>query len=98
MLIALSVVGVSGLGVGAADPDIRETLADAASLIVWVNVVTGFVVSIILLVLRAWEQDLRSAITQSEKAQKYAARLHVARLVVVWLAVLQAAALMHAVG
>ena len=96
-IVALSVIGASGLGLAIADPDARESIARGANYIIAVNVITGFVVSSLIVVLRKWEADLRADLEPAPKARKYSRYLHRARLVVVWLAVVQAIALMIAI-
>lgn len=96
-LVALAVVGVSGLGLAVADPETRVDIARAADWIIVSNLISGVILSILILVLRRWELDLRSEDPPTVKARRYSRRLHVARIVVVWLASGQAVLLMVAI-
>ena len=93
-IAALAFVGVSGLGLAVADPEIRIDVSRAADWILVGNVTAGFVLSGILLLLRRWEFDLRSELAASAKVRRYSRRLHFARIGVVWLATVQAVGLM----
>ncbi len=90
---ALAFVGVSGLGIGVADPDIRCTLAGAKPTALLSNLLSGALFSTALVVLRRWELDLRSGDAGSPKGQRYARFLHGARLLVVWASVAMVALL-----
>ncbi len=93
-IVAVSFVGVSGLGIAVADPDTRESVARGAVWVAAANVVVGMVASGLLHLLRRWELDLRAAAPLSAKGARYSQRLHVARHVVVWFAVAQSALFM----
>ncbi len=92
--MALAFLGVSGLGIAVADPDIRADVARVADWVLLTNVFSGAVFSGLVIVLRRWELDLRSEASPAPKVRRYSRLLHLARLVVIWLAVVQAAALM----
>jgi hypothetical protein len=96
-IVALGVVGVSGLGLAVADPEIRTDIARAADWMILSNILSGAVISGLLTLLRSWELDLRSGAPVPAKVQKYSRRLHIARIGVIWLAAVQAAALMLAI-
>ena len=89
-LAAVSFVGMSGLSIALADPDVRCSITQEAYLPVAIgNLVSASVVSLLLLLLRRWESDLRPE-TPSAKVSLYSRRLHIARFVVVWLSALGA--------
>ena len=96
-LVALAFVGVSGLGIAVADPDVRADISRAADWVILGNVLSGALFSAGIVTLRRWEVDLRSEAAPGPKAQGYSRRLHIARLVVLWLSVLQAAVIMLAI-
>lgn len=96
-IVAVGVVGVSGLGLAVADPETRADIALAADWVAFSNILSGAVLSGLLKLLRSWELDLRSGAPVPKKVQKYSRRLHIARIALVWLAALQAAALMLAI-
>jgi hypothetical protein len=89
-VVALSVVGVSGLGIAVADPDIRESLERVADWVAASNVVLGALSTSLIFLLRSWESDLRGGSLPSPKATRYSRYLHVARLVIIWVFVVQA--------
>jgi hypothetical protein len=93
-MVAVSFVGVSGLGIAVADPDTRASVSLGAVWVVAGNVVVGLLVSVLLQLLRRWELDLRVAAPPSQKAARYARKLHGARFAVLWFAVAQSAVLM----
>ena len=85
-LAAVSFVGMSGLTIALADPEVRCSISQGALIPVsLINVVSASAVTLILVILRRWERDLRSASPVSPKAARISGRLHVARFVVVWL-------------
>ncbi len=88
-IVAVSFVGVSGLGIAVADPDTRESVARGAVWVAVANVAVGVVASGLLHLLRRWELDLRASVPLSAKGARYSRRLHGARYVVVWFAVAQ---------
>ena len=96
-MVALSVVGTSGLGVAIAEPDARESVASGATYIIVANMVIALIFSGLVEVLRRWEADLREDLPPVPKARKYARYLHVARLVVIWIAAFQTVGLMVAI-
>jgi len=93
-MVAVSFVGVSGLGIAVADPDTRTSVARGALWVAAGNAVVAIVVSVLLQLLRRWELDLRVAAPPSEKAARYSRKLHGARFAIVWLAVAQSILLM----
>lgn len=97
-LVAVAFLGVSGLGVIVADPDIRCTLAGAVGPIVFGTAFNGVLFSAVILVLRRWEIDLRSedADSTSEKVRSYSRWLHGSRLAIVWVSTLMSVVLVLA--
>ncbi len=93
-IVAVSFVGVSGLGIAVADPDTRESVARGAVWVAAANVIVGVVASGLLHLLRRWELDLRASAALSPKGARYSRRLHGARYVVVWFAVAQSVVFM----
>ena len=93
-IVALSIVGVSGLGIAVAEPEARESIARGANWVILSNAVLGTAFAFVLHVLRRWELDLRSTDPPSDKAQRYGRRLHGARFGVLALSVVQAIVLM----
>ena len=83
-LVAVSFVGMSGFSIALADPDVRCSITGGLTGIVVGNFIFGGTVSFLLVVLRSWESDLRSATSLSVKSARYSRRLHVARLIIVW--------------
>ena len=96
-IVAISVVGVSGLGLAVADPDTRESIARGADWVLVSNILMGFLFSGILKLLRGWELDLRSDGGTGKKAERYGRHLYRAKLLIIWLAVVQAVGLMWAI-
>ena len=96
-LVALAFLGTSGLGLAAADPDIRGDLVRASLGIAIANLGTGVVITAILLLLRRWEGELRVGSTATPRARSIGRNLHWARIGIVWLATLQAVGLMLAI-
>ena len=84
-VVAVSVVGLSGISIALADPDVRCSLIHGTKMVVAGNLVFAGVLSLLLVVFRNWESDLRSAIRPSPRSARYLRRLHVGRLAVVWL-------------
>jgi hypothetical protein len=85
-LAAVSFVGMSGLSIAMADPDVRCSITQGALVPVGlINLVSATAVTVVLAILRRWERDLRSGSPLSPKAARISARLHVARFVIVWL-------------
>jgi len=89
-LVAVSFVGMSGLTIALADPDIRCSLIRGVTPVAVANLASAGVVSLLLIVLRSWEAELRSGASPSARAATYSRRLHVARFVIVWLCVITA--------
>ena len=82
-IAAVAFLGVSGLGVTIADPDMRCTLALA---VVEVAIAT-FLIGVLFLAIVAWlrraELDLRSGHEVPDKAAHYGRMLHLARYLVI---------------
>lgn len=96
-IVAVSFLGTSGLGIAIADPDTRTSIARAWAEVAIFNLVLPAVITLILLMLRRWEQDLRAELDESPKAARYSLRLHWARLFLVWFASLQIVGMMFAI-
>jgi hypothetical protein len=96
-LVALSFVGVSGLGIAAADPDIRCSLALVPLRIAASNIVFAAIATAIILKLRVWESELRLGSDFSERALEMARHLHFARLVIIWGSTLLVALVLYAI-
>ena len=96
--VALAFIVSSGLGLAIADPDTRSTISDITGELIVGNAILGVVFSILLVVLRNWELDLRSTVEVSDKFQRYSRRLFLARHVVIWLWVVQTIVIMLAIG
>jgi len=95
-VVAVAFVGMSGLSLALADPDVRCSMANGAILPVSVaNVAFACFMSLVLLTLRRWELDLRSG-ALSSKASRYSVRLHTARISVVWLSAMGSIAVLAA--
>ena len=97
-LAAVSFVGTSGLSLALADPDVRCSLIHGVHMVAIGNFAFAGLMSALLLVLRHWENDLRSDEPLSRKAEAISRRLHVARFVVIWLSTIGAVATMMAAG
>jgi hypothetical protein len=95
-LVAVAFLGVSGLGVAVADPDIRCSVATAIPQIMGSNLINAIVLSGLVLWLRKWEIDLRVESPHRGKVAKYVRWLHVARLVIIWTSFLMSIALVLA--
>jgi len=83
-LAALSFVSVSGLGIAAADPDIRCSLALVPLRIAVSNIIFAVIATVIILKLRVWESELRLGSDFPERALEIARHLHFARLAIIW--------------
>ncbi len=89
-LVAVMIVGASGLAIALADPDIRSSLSFEAFLgIVIGNVVMGIGVSLLLRLMRGWELDLMSDLPTNPKIQRYSRLFYLGRHVVVWFCISQ---------
>lgn len=95
-IVALGFISSSGFGLAVADPDIRETLAEAAWPLLFANITLGVVFSVLLIVLRRWECNLRTDSSLSTLGVRYSRNLYVARHIVIWVAVLQTVAMVSA--
>ncbi len=96
-LVAVSFVGMSGLSIALADPDVRCSIADGLVPIMAGNVIFASVVSYLLRTLRKWETDLRADSPLSTKAADYSRRLYSGRFVVVWFSAIAAVSALAAV-
>jgi hypothetical protein len=83
-LAALSFVSVSGLGIAAADPEIRCSLAQVPLRIAASNIIFAGIATWGILKLRVWESELRLGSDLSERALAIARNLHFARLAIIW--------------
>ena len=98
-LVAVSFLGVSGIGIAIADPDIRCTIAEGAYHIVAGNLANGVIFTTLILLFRRWEVVLRGEDPPSETVIRYMGWLHVGRLVILWTSVIMASVLAYqAVG
>ena len=89
-LVAVMIVGASGLAIALADPDIRSSLSFYAFLGIAVgNVLMGIGVSLLLRLMRRWELDLMSDLPTNPKIQRYSRLFYLGRHVVVWFCILQ---------
>jgi hypothetical protein len=95
-LAALSFISVSGLGIAAADPEIRCSLALVPLRIAVSNIIFAVIATAIILKLRVWEGELRLASDLSERALAIARHLHTARLAIVWLSTVLAVLVLYA--
>ncbi len=92
-LVAVTFLGVSGLGIAIADPDIRCTIADGATYITAGNLGNGVVFTALILLFRRWESKLREDDPQSELVATYARWIHWGRLAILWTSVVLASIL-----
>jgi hypothetical protein len=84
-LAAVAFVGMSGLSISLAEPEVRCSITQGAFVpVVAANVLSTGIVSLLLVVLRSWEMDLRSSDPPSAKAARYMGRIYVARFIIVW--------------
>jgi len=83
-LTAVTFVGSSGLSVSLTDPDVRCSLINAVGSVAIGYFAMAAIVSVLLVILRRWELDLRSQEPLTRKSSLYSRRLQLARLVVVW--------------
>ena len=67
-LAALAFISVSGLGIAAADPEIRCSLALVSLPIAVSNFVFAILATLIILKLRSWESELRLRADVPERA------------------------------
>lgn len=91
-LVAVSFVGMSGLSIALADPDVRCSLTRGVTPVAVANLVSAAVVSLLLVILKGWESDLRSPTPPSPKSARYSRRLHIARFIIVWISAATAVA------
>ena len=95
-LAALSIISVSGLGIAAADPDIRCSLALVPLRVAVSNIIFAGIATVVIIRLRVWESELRLGSDFSERALEIARHLHFARLVVIWGSTLLAVLVLYA--
>ena len=96
-IVAVSVVGASGIGAVIADPDAREYVARGATYIIVANLVSAIVATAVICLLRRWEGNLRANLPAAPLPRRYARYLHFARIVIVWITVGQTIGLMAAI-
>ncbi|MEM9175483.1 MAG: hypothetical protein AAGC67_09635 [Myxococcota bacterium] len=94
-LVAVSFLGVSGIGIAIADPDIRCTIADGAGYIAWGNLANGVIFTALILLFRRWEAVLRADAPPSETVARYTRWIHLGRLVILWTSVVMASVLAY---
>lgn len=97
-IVALAFIVSSGLGLAIADPDTRVTITDVALELLVANAILGVIFSVLLVVLRRWELDLREGSGSSRKYRVYSRRIFLARHMVIWVAVMQTILIMLAIG
>ncbi|MEM8497738.1 MAG: hypothetical protein AAF542_06915 [Pseudomonadota bacterium] len=95
-IVALAFISSSGFGLAVADADSRDTLVSAAWPILFANVTIGIVFSVLLIVLRRWELNLRRESSLSTLGLRYSRNLYWARHIVIWIAVAQTVAMLAA--
>jgi hypothetical protein len=93
-LVALMFIGASGLGIAVADPDARASMNLITTWMIGGNIFMGVLVSVLLVVLRRWELDLRNDLPVAVKVRRYSRYFYWARHFVVWLAVAQVTAIL----
>ena len=93
-IVALAFLISSGLGLAAADPDIRDSFIGVTTGMMIGNIIMGMLFSALLVVLRRWELDLRDVEALPGKVRKYSRYIYIARHVVVWLTVVQTVVIM----
>lgn len=93
-LVAVSFLGVSGIGLAVADADTRCTVAQAAGYVMLGNLANGVIFTAVILLFHRWETKLRAADPPSEMVSGYTHWLHIARLVILWVSIVMAIVLM----
>ncbi|MDX1734311.1 MAG: hypothetical protein R3228_08085 [Halioglobus sp.] len=88
-LAAIVYLGVSGFGIAIADPDIRGSMNLVSGWLIFGNVAFCSGISLLLVLLRRWELDLRGGEAGDARVRRYALYFYIARHCVVWLAVVQ---------
>ncbi len=83
-LVAASFVAMSALSIALGEPDIRCSIARVPVPVALSNLVTGALLTGLLVMLRRWEFDLRLGAPLAGKIAKYSRRFHFARIGVVW--------------
>ena len=69
-VVALAFLVSSGLGLAAADPDTRDSLESVVIGMMIGVAILGLIFSSLLVLLRRWEQDLRSESVATEKSRR----------------------------
>ena len=95
-LAALSFISVSGLGIAAADPDIRCSLALVPLRIAASNIIFATIATLVILKLRVWESELRPGSDLSERALEISRKIHLARIAIIWSSSLLAVLVLYA--
>lgn len=96
-IVAISVVGASGIGAVIADPDSREYVRRAADYVIVANIIIAIVGAALITLLRRWEANLRADLPDAPLPRKYGRYIHIARIVLVWLAAAEAIGFMLAI-
>ena len=88
-VVAVAFLGFSGIGLAIADPDTRSSLEHVTHWIIAFNGLLGVVFSLLIRVLRGWEQDLRENLPRSQKYARYSRRMYLAKHGVIWVSIAQ---------
>lgn len=96
-LVAVAFVGMSGLCLALADPDIRTDIARVTNWIILANVFMGCLLSGLIQLFRRWELELRDSLPSVAAAHRFSRYLHWGRLGVIWVSVAQAVAVMFVI-
>lgn len=96
-LAALSFISVSGLGIAAADPDIRCSLAVVSLRIAASNLIFAAIATVVIVKLRVWEGELRPVADLSARALEISRNIHLARIAIIWTSTLLAAFVLYAI-
>lgn len=93
-LVAVVFLGVSGLSIALADPDIRDSINTVTYWVIGGNIGMGLLVSGLLVLLRRWELDLRVDFPTPGKVRRYSRYFYMARHIIVWLSITQIVAVL----
>lgn len=104
-LVALVFIGASGLGIAIADPDTRSSMNTITGWMIGGNILVCVTISLLLVVLRRWELNLRQAYslqTDQPEAEmpegglmsRYSKYFYWARHTVVWISLIQITAVL----
>ena len=96
-VVALVFVSVSAFALAVADPDIRCNLAEGKVTAIIISLLTGILFSILLLLLRRWELDLRAEDSVSSKGRRYSRYLNVGRFLIIWFSVAMTSLLLSSI-